>query len=144
VSGATLRRYAIVFAAALGLVAGLGVRFLAGRPMVADRVFLATILVAGTPLVWRTVRGLVQGRFAADVVAMLAILASVALGQYFAGAVVVLMQSGGEALEAFAMGRACGRDLERAAGPLAVSRWGVPVPVCVVAPGAACCCSYPN
>ncbi|HYL22164.1 MAG TPA: heavy metal translocating P-type ATPase [Gemmatimonadales bacterium] len=105
-SRAILRRYAIVLAAAAGLIAGLGVRFVAGSPHVAEQVFLATILVAGTPLVLHTARGLARGWFAADVVAMLAILGSLALGQYFAGAVIVLMQSGGEALEAYAMGRA--------------------------------------
>jgi cation transport ATPase len=37
---------------------------------------------------------------------MLAIVTALALGQYFAGAVIALMQSGGEALERYAMGRA--------------------------------------
>jgi cation transport ATPase len=53
------------------------------------------------PLVAQTVRGLLRGRFAADVVAMLAIVTALVLGQYFAGVVTVLMQSGGEALEAY-------------------------------------------
>jgi heavy metal translocating P-type ATPase len=49
---------------------------------------------------------MLRGRFAADVVAMLAIVGAVAFREYFAGAVIVLMQSGGEALEAYAMHRA--------------------------------------
>ena len=72
----------------------------------ADVVFLVTLLVGGAPLVVQTVRGLLRGRFAADIVAMLAIVAAFLLGQYFAGVVIVLMQSGGEALEAYAMRRA--------------------------------------
>ena len=50
--------------------------------------------------------GMLRGRFAADVVATLAIVASFALGQPFVGLVIVLMQSGGEALEGLAEGRA--------------------------------------
>ncbi|HXM37749.1 MAG TPA: heavy metal translocating P-type ATPase [Gemmatimonadales bacterium] len=84
--------------AAIGLAAGLVTR--------ADVVFLATLLIGGTPLVVQTVRGMLRGRFAADIVAMLAIVTALILGQYFAGSVIVLMQSGGEALEAYAMRRA--------------------------------------
>jgi heavy metal translocating P-type ATPase len=56
--------------------------------------------------VLQTLRGMLRGRFAADIVAMLAIVTAFVLGQYFAGVVIVLMQSGGEALEAYAMQRA--------------------------------------
>jgi len=84
--------------AALGLAGGLVTR--------SDAVFLVTVVVGGAPLVFKTLLGLIRGRFAADVVAMLAIVTAAALGQYFAGAVIVLMQSGGEALEAYAMRRA--------------------------------------
>jgi len=93
-----LARRPVAVIAAVGLAAGL----IAGS----DRVFLATLLIGGVPLVVQTLRGILRGRFAADVVAMLAIVTAFILGQYFAGAVIVLMQSGGEALEAYAMGRA--------------------------------------
>ena len=99
-----LRRYPIAVLAASGLIAGLAALLLA--PSVSDRIFLATLVLGGAPLVWQTLRGILRGRFAADVVAMLAIVTAVVLGQYFAGAVIVLMQAGGEALEAYAMGRA--------------------------------------
>ena len=69
------------------------------------------------PVVWRTLRGIAAGRFAADLVAMLAILAALALGEPLAGLIVVLMQTGGEALERYAEGRASDavRELEAAA-----------------------------
>jgi heavy metal translocating P-type ATPase len=70
------------------------------------RLWSAGLLVLGLPVVWRTVRGLAAGRFAADVVASLAILAALALGQPVAGLVVVLMQTGGEALDQYAARRA--------------------------------------
>src|SRR6266498_2103434 len=95
-----LARRPVAVIAAVGLAAGL----IAGS----DRVFLATLLIGGVPLVVQTLRGMLRGRFAADVVAMLAIVTAFVLGQYFAGAVIALMQSGGEALERYAMGRASG------------------------------------
>jgi heavy metal translocating P-type ATPase len=91
-------RRPVVLIAAIGLAVGLITR--------SDRVFFATLLIGGVPLVLQTLRGMVRGRFAADIVAMLAIITALVLGQYFAGVVIVLMQSGGEALEAYAMGRA--------------------------------------
>jgi len=88
----------VVVTAAVGLAAGLATG--------SDIVLLVTVAVGGAPLVFKTLLGLLRGRFAADVVAMLAIVTAIFLGQYFAGAIIVLMQSGGEALEAFAMRRA--------------------------------------
>jgi len=64
------------------------------------------LLGGGAPLVAATLAGALKGRFAADIVASLAIVAALVLGQYFAGVIIVLMQSGGEALEDFAMRRA--------------------------------------
>lgn len=83
----------------------------------AHSVWLVGLLVTGTPVVWRTVRGALDGRFAADLVATLAISAAVALAQPLVGLVVVLMQTGGEMLERYAQGRASEavRELEAAA-----------------------------
>ena len=93
-----LARRPVVIIAAVGLAGGLLAR--------SDVIFLAALLLGGIPLVFQTVRGMLRGQFAADVVASLAIVTAVILGQYFAGVIIVLMQSGGEALEAYAMQRA--------------------------------------
>lgn len=69
-------------------------------------VWLAVLVLTGAPVVIRTVQGLFAGRFAADVVATLAIVTAVALDEPLAGLIVVLMQTGGEALERYAEGRA--------------------------------------
>jgi heavy metal translocating P-type ATPase len=68
-------------------------------------------------VVWRTLRGIAGGRFAADLVAMLAIVTALPLREPLAGLIVVLMQTGGEALERYAEGRASEavRELEAAA-----------------------------
>jgi heavy metal translocating P-type ATPase len=84
----------------------------------ADRViWYVGLALAGTAVVWRTLRGALRGRFAADLVATLAIVAAALLGQPLVGLVIVLMQTGGEALERYAEGRASDavRSLEAAA-----------------------------
>ena len=75
------------------------------------------LVLTGAPVVWHTVRGMLRGHFAADVVAMLAVVTAVALDQPLAGLVIVLMQTGGEGLERYARGRASDavRALEAAA-----------------------------
>ena len=79
------------------------------------------LVLTGAPVVWRTLRGIASGRFAADLVAMLAIVAALPLAQPLAGLIVVLMQTGGEALERYAEGRASEavRALEAAAPRIA-------------------------
>lgn len=85
------------------------------------RVWTAVAIAAGAPLVWKTARSVARGHFAADVVASLAIVTAVILGEPLAALVVILMQSGGEALERRAERRASAavRDLEAAAPRIA-------------------------
>lgn len=84
---------------------------------VARNIWMAAVVVTGVPIVWRTLREALHGRFATDVVASLSIIGAVALDQPFAGLVIVLMQNGGEALERVAERRASAavRALEAAA-----------------------------
>jgi heavy metal translocating P-type ATPase len=122
--GAAVRNYPIPFVALAGLIAG-GVLFLSGAPpKLGNYVWLATLLVGGIPLVIATVRRLLGGRFAADVIAAIAIAAAIALDQAFAGVIIVLMQSGGEALEHYAFRRASS-SLEGllARAPRVARRW---------------------
>lgn len=79
------------------------------------------LVILGAPVVFRTLRGMLRGNFAADVVAMLAIGTAIALREPVAGLVIVLMQTGGELLERYAEGRASEavRELEAAAPRIA-------------------------
>jgi len=82
-------------AALLFILAGL---FLRLQPDLSDwsrSLWMAGLIITGLPVAARTLRGLLRGKAAADVVAMLAILASVLLGEPLAGLLVVLMQTGG-------------------------------------------------
>jgi len=87
------------------LVVGGIVRFMSGASH-ADAVWMIGLVVTGTPVVWRTLRRFASGHFATDLVATLAVATSVILLQPLAGLVIVLMQTGGEALERYAEGRA--------------------------------------
>ncbi|HBB73689.1 MAG TPA: heavy metal translocating P-type ATPase [Planctomycetaceae bacterium] len=64
------------------------------------------LVLGGVPLVLGLLRNLVAGRFGSDLLAGLSIVTSLLLGEYLAGVLVVLMLSGGEALEARAVARA--------------------------------------
>ncbi len=93
--------------AALGVAAHLILRYLAGiDPPLANLPLEAVLLVGGVPLVWRLGRSAVRLEFGADHLAGISIVASALLGEYLAGALVVLMLSGGEALEAYAVAEA--------------------------------------
>lgn len=70
---------------------------------------LATALaVGGTPLVLDLAVKLARRQFGSDLLAGISIVTAVLLGQLLAGTLVVLMLSGGAALEAFAVRRASG------------------------------------
>ena len=66
----------------------------------------AVLVLGGLPLVWDLVRKSLRRQFGSDLLAGISIVAGVMLGEYLAGALVVLMLSGGEALEHYAVGRA--------------------------------------
>jgi len=104
-------------AALLFILAGLFLRLQPDLSGWSRSVWMAGLLLTGVPVAWRTLRGLLRGRAAADIVATLAIVTAIPLGEPLAGLVVVLMQTGGEALERFAEGRASAavRELEAAA-----------------------------
>lgn len=61
------------------------------------------LALGGTPLLWELLLKLVQRNFGSDLLAGLSIIVSIVLGEYLAGVLVVLMLSGGEALEAYAV-----------------------------------------
>lgn len=73
------------------LLAGATVGFAVPVDPWRSRVWFAGLVLTGLPVAWKTLRGMLHGEFAADVVAMLAIVGSILLQQPLAGLVVVLM-----------------------------------------------------
>jgi len=101
----TMRRYPLPSASLALLLLALALA-LTGRAALAQWALLALIVVGGVPRLLHTLRQLARREFGIDLIAILAIAGSAALGQYLAGSFIVLMLSGGEALEAFALSRA--------------------------------------
>jgi heavy metal translocating P-type ATPase len=99
-----------VFIAALaigGISLHLILRYLVAAPYLAWAAPLwAVLLLGGTPLILTLTRRLMAGEFGSDLLAGISIVTSVVLGEYLVGAIVVLMLSGGTALEGFATRRA--------------------------------------
>ncbi len=89
--------------AGLSLSGGL---YVSGYQSVIDWVLLVTLIVGSIPLVIDIAESLWRRHFGVDLIAIVAIGASLLLHQYLAGTVCVLMLSGGEALESFALRRA--------------------------------------
>lgn len=120
------RSVAMLRAAVLPVGALAGILFGAlahwkGGDDIAALAWLIALAVTGAPVLVRTAMAVARGNFATDVVAALAIGTSLALREPLAGLVVVLMQTGGEALERYAEGRASAavRALEDAAPRIA-------------------------
>ncbi|MEO2092163.1 MAG: heavy metal translocating P-type ATPase, partial [Gemmataceae bacterium] len=67
---------------------------------------MAVLATGGTALVVGLLRNVVRGEFGSDLLAGISIVTATALGDYLAGALVVLMLSGGQAIESFAVRRA--------------------------------------
>ncbi len=93
-------------AAAVCLAAGFLAPYFGSGAELRHLIWMAGLVGLGAPIVLGTVRGALRGRFAADLVASLALVTAVVLGEPLAGLVIVIMQTGGEALEDGAARRA--------------------------------------
>jgi heavy metal translocating P-type ATPase len=96
----------LVAIAALSALAAGGALHLAAQPRAGDAVWAAGIAITLVPLTWSVLRSLLRGDVGVDAIALVAMAAALALGEYLAGIVVALMLAGGNALEASAGRRA--------------------------------------
>ena len=97
----------IAFLAMLGISASLIARFgfhAATRQY--NFPLILVLVIGGAPLLFDLVRRMLRREFGSDLLAGLSIAASAVLGEYLAGSIVVLMLSGGTALELYATKRA--------------------------------------
>ncbi len=101
----TVRRYPIVVAT-LATAGVAGILSATGRASTVQWLLAGFALAIAVRSAVRMVRELTKGHFGVDVLAVTAIGASVAVGEYWAALVIVLMLSGGEALEDYAANRA--------------------------------------
>jgi len=89
----------------LTVIAG-AVLDITGRHTAAHWVLGLSALVNVMPLIWGMIEDLRNGKYGIDILAATAIITSVLLREYWAGIVIVLMLTGGEALEDYAERRA--------------------------------------
>src|SRR5271165_796950 len=98
---------AIALLATVGIAIHLFLRFIFhAAPQVSLAPLYVVLILGGLPLVIALLRRLVAREFGSDLLAGISILTSVLQGEYLVGSIVVLMLSGGTALEEFASGRA--------------------------------------
>jgi heavy metal translocating P-type ATPase len=90
----------------LAITSHLVLRYGVGLARSADIPLYVALAAGGTPLVWELGRKALHREFGADLLAGISIISAAVLGEYLAGALVVLMLSGGEAIEAYAVDRA--------------------------------------
>src|ERR1700682_1938505 len=67
---------------------------------------LATFALGGLPLLYDLLRKLLKREFGSDLLGGISIITAILLGEYLAGSIIVLMLSGGEALEDYALSSA--------------------------------------
>ena len=124
-----------------GIAAHLVLRFAVHVEVLTQNIPLWVVLgVGGGPLVVQLLRNVMKLQFGADLLAGISIVTSVLLHEYLAGALVVLMLSGGEALESYAVASASSvlRALAKRMPSIAHKRTGtevVDVPLSEVAIG---------
>ena len=100
-----LRQYRLFSLAFLAVVTGL-ILELTNQATIAHWLLSVVAIIEVLPLGWGMWQDVQSGTYGIDILAATAIITSVILGQYWAGIVVVLMLTGGEALEDFAEHRA--------------------------------------
>jgi len=106
-----VRAYAFLVVTSAGLVAGV-VLLVAGVSRGADVAFAAVGLLALVPTVFDVARAVRERRPGVDVIAVLALVGALGIGEYAAAAVIAVMVATGQTLEARASRRA-ERDLRR-------------------------------
>jgi heavy metal translocating P-type ATPase len=98
------RTSVIAIFATVAIVVHLVLRFaLRTPPGIYQIPLLATLAFGGIPLVYELAKHLLWRQFGSDLLAGISIVTSVLLNEYLAGSIVVLMLSGGEALENYAL-----------------------------------------
>ena len=97
----------VALIASLSILLHLTLRYLTATPRnVSSIPLFVTLVIGGLPILFDLVRKLLRRELGTDVLAGVAIVTSAILGEYLVGAIIVLMFSGGIALEQYATHRA--------------------------------------
>jgi heavy metal translocating P-type ATPase len=96
---------ALLVTAVVGLAIG-GSLWLAGAESGADVAWAATTVIGIGPTLWWVIASVIRRRGGVDLLALLALAGALAVGEFFAGAVITVMVATGRVLEARASARA--------------------------------------
>ncbi|MBO0731949.1 MAG: heavy metal translocating P-type ATPase, partial [Acidimicrobiaceae bacterium] len=94
----------------MALLAVGGALHATGAGTTGDHLWMAAGVIGAAYSSWLTVGNMRAGRLGVDIIALLALVGALAVGEYLAAAVIAVMVTSGQALEAWAAGRAH-RDL---------------------------------
>jgi len=108
------RRYPLVVLALVSLATVLGL-LATGREQLAQILATAVIILVALITAWGMVNAIRAGSWGLDILAVVAMVSTVLVGEYVAGLIIVLMLTGGEAIEEHAANRA-GRELDALLG----------------------------
>src|SRR5690348_1671552 len=100
-----LREYYIVTAVSIAILVGIVLQ-LTGQTAALAWLFSGFSLLVAAKLFWGMVQDLRSGKYGVDILAIMAIISTIVVGEYWATIVIVLMLTGGEALEDYAGRRA--------------------------------------
>ena len=101
---ATRKHGLIAILALAGIMVYLILRFVfRATPDTCNLPLYATLALGGIPLVYELLIKLLKREFGSDLLAGISIVTAVLLGEYLAGSLVVLMLSGGQAMESYAV-----------------------------------------
>lgn len=96
-----IKRYPIPIFAIIGLIFGSLFHWFYNEN-IGHWIWIGTLLIGGIPIIFGTIRDIIHRRFATDIIAMLAIITAMLSNEALPGVVIVIMQSGGKALEDYA------------------------------------------
>lgn len=100
------RQGMIALGSVVAIAVSLGLDVAGASPTAVQIPLVVIVVVGGVPLVWDIVRDLIARTPGADLLAAIAIVTAVLLDEWLVAAIIVLMLSGGEALEHAATARA--------------------------------------
>lgn len=100
-----IKKYPIVAAVVTAGIIGIILQIF-GQAMIARWILSIFALGVALKLGWGMIQTLKEGKYGIDILAFVAIVSTVVIGEYWAATVIVLMLTGGEALEDFAEHRA--------------------------------------
>lgn len=106
VSISIVKKYPIPIFAIVGLFFGIICHYGLNDAELGHLIWFIVLIIGGLPIIYETIKGLVHRHFVSDIVATLAIITAIVTNEAFPGVIIVIMQSGGKALEDYAFRKA--------------------------------------